>query len=113
MSSTPHPHLKYYSYQVHWSDEDDAYVAKVAEFPLLSADGPTASEAIDEMKNVVAMAIELMEEDGDPIPEPLSQKSYSGKFVVRIPPMLHAELAKGAAEQGVSLNRYVALKLAL
>ncbi|WP_442944802.1 toxin-antitoxin system HicB family antitoxin [Nostoc sp.] len=42
----------------------------------------------------------------------MSEKNYSGKFVVRIPPEHHRRLAIEAAEQKVSLNRYVSLKLA-
>ncbi|WP_436231540.1 toxin-antitoxin system HicB family antitoxin [Arcanobacterium phocae] len=37
---------------------------------------------------------------------------FSGNFQVRIPPELHRQLAIRAAEEKVSLNRYVSLKLA-
>ena len=53
-----------------------------------------------------------MEANGEFIPEPLSEKEYSGKFQVRIPPELHRKLAIEAAEAKVSLNRYVSNKLA-
>lgn len=33
--------------------------------------------------------------------------AYSGKFLMRVPRRLHADLAKAAKSQGVSLNRYV------
>jgi hypothetical protein len=36
----------------------------------------------------------------------------SGRFVVRIPRGLHAELARQARDEGVSLNQYVATLLA-
>ena len=107
-----HPYVKHYTYRVHWSEEDDAYVAKVLEFPSLGADGQSRTEALDEMEKLLVMVLEDMEADGDPIPEPQTLKSYSGRFNVRIPPLLHAELATKAAEQGVSLNQYVTLKLA-
>ncbi len=38
------------------------------------------------------------------IPEPIACKQYSGKFLLRIPPDIHRDLAK-AAESGISLNR--------
>ena len=41
----------------------------------------------------------------------MSAKSYSGKFLVRSPPGRHKALAMQAAEQGISLNRYVTDKL--
>jgi len=36
----------------------------------------------------------------------------SGEFRVRIPPLVHRNLALMAAEQGVSLNRLASAKLA-
>ena len=53
-----------------------------------------------------------LEANGEIIPEPLADKSYSGKFQVRITPELHRKLAMEAAEERVSLNRYVSHKLA-
>ncbi len=46
------------------------------------------------------------------IPEALSEKVFSGKFVVRVPSDVHRLLAIQAAEQGVSMNRLVSAKLA-
>ena len=43
--------------------------------------------------------------------EPIAEKKYSGKFMVRITPELHRMLAIEAAEQNVSLNRYISHKL--
>lgn len=45
-------------------------------------------------------------------PEPLADRAYSGKFVVRIPPETHRDLVIRAAENGVSLNRLVSSLLA-
>ena len=45
------------------------------------------------------------------IPVPLTKKQYSGRFMVRIPPEQHRELAIQAAEQGISLNRLASSKL--
>jgi len=52
-----------------------------------------------------------MEGNGEVPPAPLSGKSYSGKFIVRIPPEIHRALAIKAAEEGISLNRLVSAKL--
>jgi predicted HicB family RNase H-like nuclease len=52
-----------------------------------------------------------MQASGEPVPEPLAKKHYSGEFRVRIPPQLHRNLAMMAAEQGVSLNRLASAKL--
>lgn len=53
-----------------------------------------------------------LEASGDPIPEPITERRFSGKFNVRVPESLHRELALSAAEGGVSLNRLVSDRLA-
>lgn len=47
----------------------------------------------------------------DPIPMPLNDDTYSGKFVVRIPKSLHQKLAIEAKREGTSLNQYLLYKL--
>ena len=61
---------------------------------------------------MVAEVVTELESAGEWVPEPLSEKRYSGEFRVRIPPALHRQLALMAAEQGVSLNRLASAKLA-
>jgi len=53
-----------------------------------------------------------MVKNGETLPIPFSEKAFSGKFQVRIPPEQHRMLAIQAAEQGISLNRLAASKLA-
>jgi len=50
---------------------------------------------------------------GEPIPEALAEKNYSGRFMVRVPSLVHRRLATEAADLGVSINRLVSAKLAL
>jgi len=47
--------------------------------------------------------LDMCREDGA---EP--RKAYSGKFNLRVPPQLHAEIATRAAAAGKSLNQWVA-----
>ena len=61
----------------------------------------------------MADVVEEMTASGENVPEALSEKKYSGRFMVRIPLMVHRTLATEAAEQGVSINRLVSAKLAL
>ena len=49
---------------------------------------------------------------GDAVPAALAEKNYSGEFRVRIPPLVHRNLALLAAEQRVSLSRLASAKLA-
>ena len=99
--------VNHYTYRVTWSEEDQEHVAICAEFPSLSFLSEDAGEALQGLMQTVKDIVQDMEASGESIPEPISTKEYSGKFQVRIPPEKHRYLAIKAAEQGVSMNRYV------
>ncbi|MEW6187819.1 MAG: toxin-antitoxin system HicB family antitoxin [Thermodesulfobacteriota bacterium] len=101
-----------YTYRVTWSEEDQEYVGLCAEFSGLSWLTRTPEEALKGIRKVIAEAIKDMRKNKEPIPEPIATKGYSGKFMVRVPPEVHRNLAIKAAEQGVSLNRLASSKLA-
>ncbi|MFH1906590.1 MAG: toxin-antitoxin system HicB family antitoxin [Chloroflexota bacterium] len=100
-----------YTYRVTWSEEDNEYVGLCAEFPSLSWLEPSPEEALKGIRQTVAQVAADLEKSGEPVPEPIAVKKYSGKFMVRIPPELHRRLAIEAAESGVSLNRLASDKL--
>jgi predicted HicB family RNase H-like nuclease len=60
---------------------------------------------------VVEDVVKDMRENGEEVPEPIASRRYSGKFMVRVPPEVHRNLAIKAAEAGVSLNRLASSKL--
>jgi predicted HicB family RNase H-like nuclease len=104
-------HNDHYSYRIIWSVEDKEYVGLCAEFPSLSWLARSPEAAIRGIREVVADTIVDMENNGEPIPEPIASKHYSGKFIVRVPPEVHRRLALEAAESGVSLNRLASARL--
>ncbi len=101
-----------YSYRVFWSEEDGEHVAVCAELPGLSWLDKKAERALGGVIRAAREAVELLREKGDPVPEPLLDRRYSGIFKVRIPPEVHRRLVIEAEEQNVSLNRLVSAKLA-
>ena len=100
-----------YTYRVTWSNEDGEYVGLCAEFPSLSWLAGTPEKALKGIRDVVAEAIADMKLNGEPIPEPIATKRYSGIFTVRVTPDVHRLLAIQAAESKVSINRFVCGKL--
>ncbi|MCX6004911.1 MAG: toxin-antitoxin system HicB family antitoxin [Chloroflexi bacterium] len=102
----------YYTYRITWSAEDKEYVGLCAEFPSLSWLGKTPEAALQGIRKLVAETVLDMKSNNENIPEPLSLIRYSGKFVVRITPNMHRDIAIQAAEAGVSINRVVSAKLA-
>lgn len=103
--------LNKYTYRVQWSSEDETHIGRCLEFPSLGADGSTPEEALKEIKKVVLASAEWMQEDGEPIPEPLGDKNFSGKLSLRIPPEMHRRLSIQATEEAVSLNQLIVSKL--
>lgn len=104
--------VKHYTYRVTWSPEDGEHVGLCAEFPLLSWLGKTPEAALKGIQKVVTDVVADMQTNGELVPLALAEKNYSGEFRVRIPPLVHRNLALMAAEQGISLNRLASAKLA-
>ncbi|MDR0848630.1 MAG: type II toxin-antitoxin system HicB family antitoxin [Propionibacteriaceae bacterium] len=101
----------HYTYRVHWSAEDDAYVGTVAEMPSLSWIADDQDDAFVGIRTLCVEAVDDMLADGETPPAPLADREYSGKFVVRVPPEAHRLLVIEAAEQNVSLNRLAVSRL--
>ncbi len=102
----------HYTYRITWSAEDGEYVGLCAEFPSLSWLAPAPDDAFSGIRQLVAECVADMVESNEPVPKPLADRTYSGRFIVRVPPEMHRALAIRAAEEGVSLNRLVSARLA-
>jgi len=103
---------KHYTYRVSWSSEDGEYVATVVEFPSLSWLHADQGQALRGLVDLVDEVVADLDAAGEPIPEAIADRRYSGKFNVRVPESLHRELALAAAQEGISLNRLVSDRLA-
>ena len=96
-----------YCYRVFYSPEDEEYVGKVAEFPSLSVLEETQVDALKGIVEAVRFVLCDMKESGEAMPAPLSLRSYSGHISLRMTPEQHRFVAMQAAEQNVSINRYI------
>lgn len=109
--NTPSIDVTRYTYRVTWSLEDDEYVATCLELPSLSWLAGTQEDALRGLRDVVTEVVQDLQDNGEPVPEPLSSRSYSGKFNLRVGEQLHRRLAMEAAEEHLSLNQYVIRRL--
>jgi len=100
-----------YAYRITWSEDDREYVGLCLEFPSLSWLAGSPESALQGIRKVVRKTVAEMQKNGESIPRPASGRRYSGKFIVRVPPEIHRNLALKAAEEGVSLNRLVSSRL--
>ena len=106
-------HGRINSYRVTWSEEDSEYVGLCAELPSLSWLESSPEKALLGIRKLVKETVTDLKRGKEPVPEPISARSYSGKFMVRVPPEVHRMLAIKAAESGVSINRLVSSKLSV
>lgn len=111
MQGVARPDVSHYTYRVTWSAEDGEFLATCAEFPSLSWLASSQIEALQRLEDLLRDVIADMEEQGEQAPQPLAERSYSGRFNLRVGESLHRKLAIHAAEDGMSLNQYILWKL--
>jgi len=104
--------LDRYAYRVIWSEDDAEYVGLCTEFPSLSWLDASPEKAFKGIRQLIEETVADLTQQHEPIPEPISTKKFSGKFIVRVPSELHRKLVLEAQESHVSLNRYISNTLA-
>ena len=103
-----------YPANVFWSEEDEGFIAVAADLPGCSAFGETQHEALTELQSAIVAWIEAARAAGNPIPDPsqpAAENIYSGRILVRMPKSLHAQLARAAKTEAVSLNQHIVFLL--
>ena len=101
-----------YAIVVAYSDEDEGYIATVPELPGCSAFGDTEEEAIKEIKIAASLWLSAAKNAKRPIPEPIVEKKFKGRFPLRIPEDIRRRLELEAKRQGVSLNQLILHRIA-
>lgn len=99
-------------------DEGGGFSARLPLFgQSIVGGGETREEALRDLDAIKEIMFKQYLRSGAEIPEPPLDEDegaerYSGKFMVRMPRLLHARLAKAAKINGTSLNNYVTALLA-
>ncbi len=95
---------KGYTGSVEFSEEDDCLFGKILGIrSLISYEGKSVAELREDFQGAVDDYLEGCTESGM---EP--EKPYKGSFNVRVSPEMHREAAICAAQQGISLNGFIA-----
>jgi predicted RNase H-like HicB family nuclease len=112
MTKEDYLNLPYHVVIQHITGEGGSYYfATVQELDGCMSHGDTYQAAFQNIQEAMEGWIETKLENGFPVPEPVNESQYSGKFVLRLPKTLHARLAKEAEKEGVSLNQYALYRL--
>jgi predicted RNase H-like HicB family nuclease len=63
-----------YEIIIHWSDEDQVFVAEAPELPGCMAHGDTHEAALLNVKEAIQLWLDTAREFGDPVPEPKGRR---------------------------------------
>ena len=97
--------LKYKGYlgSVAYSEADQVFYGKIEGIDaLVNYEGSSVLELTEAFHEAVEDYLVFCEEKGL-----MPEKSYTGSFNVRISPQIHRDIARLAAEEGLSLNAYI------
>ncbi len=89
---------------VEWSEEDQCYIGSSPGFIGPCCHGSDETRVYKQLCEIVEEWVDIHHQDGAPLPESFIDKSFSGKFVIRVGKDLHKALAIKAAKSGESLN---------
>jgi antitoxin HicB len=95
-----------------WSDEDECYLARVPALVNCVSHGDTPEDAAREAQVSAHLMLDVLREQGHRIPPSDVAPDYSGNIRLRLPRSLHADLARRADAEGVSLNQLMITLLA-
>ncbi len=91
-------------------DPEGGYVAWIKELPGCLTYGETLEEVLKMLDEAKELYIETAIKRGKKLPEPMAERNFSGRLLLRLPPSLHKKLVELAQEEGISLNSFI-LKL--
>ena len=118
MKKTRDKDLEYYmslnypfTVELYEEDGQPRFGLQIPELQGVWADGKTVDEAYADLIETKKLWFETCLEKGIDIPEPVLEKDYSGKFILRLNPKLHMTLSKGAQRSKISLNQYIRILL--
>lgn len=110
----PHPYEAYaHIVSPLKADDGGGFLITFPDLPGCMSDGQTIEEAITNGRDAFEAVIAALVDMGRDIPGPSFQPqdvtapNLSGKFVTRVPKSVHAQLARRAKAEGVSLNSMV------
>ena len=92
--------------------EEGEWLATIDALPGCTARGATPDEAIARASEAMNAWLTTARREGKDVPEPKTSQSHSGRLLLRMPQTLHAELARTAERENVSLNQFITDALA-
>ena len=83
------------------------YGLQIPDLSGVWSSGDNLEEAYAELNDTKRLWFKTCIEKNVEIPEPISDKDFSGKFILRLNPHLHMALHKSASKNKISLNQHI------
>jgi antitoxin HicB len=93
-------------------DDEESWTARVEELPGCEAHDRSSEGAARAISKAMEQWVAAALENGAEVPEPRRTSTHSGRLLLRMPKDLHAELARKADREEVSLNSLITAMLA-
>lgn len=103
--------MSHYTFRAEWSPEEGNYIGACLELPFLKERADEAPQAVALVAKAADRYVKDLRDGGEEAPTSLTERRYSGTFIVRTSTALHARLTMEALEQGVSMNQWVVQQL--
>lgn len=97
---------------VEWSEADGCFLGSAPPLIGHACHGASEAEVLSQLKTIVEEWVKVLLTDGKPLPEAINDRTFSGKFVIRLTPEEHKRVALKAMARGESLNQFVMESLA-
>ncbi len=81
------------------------YIIRVNELPGICTDSESLDEGMNEIKDLIACAVEIYQEKGEPVPEPVNRDQYKGKILYRTDSERHYMIARTAQTMHKSISK--------
>jgi antitoxin HicB len=112
-SQSPKEYLNLpYTIAVRADERNGGWTAYVEELPGCDAHGDNPEHATRALRGAMERWVSDALERGEHIPEPRAMSGHSGRLLLRMPQSLHAELARAADGESISLNQFITTALA-
>ena len=94
-----------YTIETEIHEESSYYVIRVNELPGICTDSESLDEGMSEIKSLIACAVEIYQEKGEPVPEPVDRDHFKGKILYRTNSERHYLIAKTAQRMHKSISK--------
>lgn len=99
--------MEKYRVDIAWSEEDQAFIARVPELDGVVTHGASVKEAAEHAEEAIALHLESLAAHNEPAPEPVALKKLSGQYPLRMGRERHEKLVIESTKQHLSVNEFL------